>query len=61
MLGIPEIVLVLSLLALVMGPGRMQDVLAALGRSAKEFENAKRTAERGAVDVEAEEVDRRGR
>lgn len=58
MLGIPEVVVVLALLALVFGPGRMQDLLAALGRSAREFEDAKRAAEHGAVDVDAEEVDR---
>lgn len=60
MLGVPELLVLLVLIALLFGAGKLPEVMAAIGKGAKEFQDSVREGEQGdPIDVEAEDVGRR--
>jgi len=59
MIGVPELLILLVLVAAVFGAGKLPDVMAAIGKGAKDFQDAVKEGEQGdAIDVDAEDVER---
>lgn len=57
MIGVPELVILLVLVAALFGAGKLPEVMGAIGKGAKEFQDSVREGERGddPLDVEEEE------
>lgn len=59
MIGLPELLILLVLVAAVFGAGKLPEVLGVIGKGAKDFKDAVREGEQGeAIDVDAEDVER---
>lgn len=59
MIGVPELLILLVIVAVVFGAGKLPEVMGAIGKGARDFQNAVKEGERkDAIDVEAEDVER---